>query len=89
MVLYDFLMLYNFRTSSKNADKLDDNTQIIRIYSDYKTQHWIEFGVYDYWDKAKTKSIKTFLDKMVLQREVEEIRQNYDVEVLEVYLKEV
>ena len=89
MTLYDFLMLYNFRDDSKDTSKLDDNTQIIRIYSDYKTQHWIEFGVYDYWDKAKTKSIKTFLDKMVLQREVEEIRQNYDAEVLEVYLKEV
>ena len=88
MTLYDVLMLYNFRANSKDTSKLDDNTQIIRIYSDYKTQHWIEFGVYDYWDKPKIESIKTFLDEKVLQREVAEIRQNYDVDVLEVYLRE-
>ena len=88
MTLYDFLMIYNFRDGSKDTSKLDDNTQIIRIYSDYTTQHWIEFGVYDFWDEAKIESIKTFLDKKVLQREVGAIRQNYDVDVLEVYLIE-
>ena len=84
MCLYDLLMLYNFRACSKNVD---DNSQIIRIYCAYTDQHWINFGVYDFCEKAKEETIKGFFQSEILNREVKEIRQNIDVGILEVYLK--
>ena len=92
MTLYDFLMIYNFRDGSKDTSKLDDNTQIIRIYPDDSkliSQDWIEFGVYDFSeDEIKAKTINIFLNSKILKKEVTSFRLNYDVDVVEVYLKE-
>lgn len=73
MTLREFLKLYNFREIVRDKE----NTQIIRIYTDWPTD-WFEFGVNSWkWpDESTDILIKKFINKEVLNREVVSI--NYD-----------
>lgn len=72
MSLRDFLKLYNF----KQIYSQKENTQIVRIYTEFPA-NWFEFGINDWsWDKNRDELVESYLNKKLLDREVVSI--NYD-----------
>ena len=72
MTLRDFIKLYNFR----NFHNDKQNTQIIRIYTEFP-EEWFEFGVNDWsYDDSRDKLVDKFVNKNILNQEVTSV--NYD-----------
>lgn len=92
MRLIDILEKYSFGRYNENV-KLEKNrvdTDIIRIYYDeFSETKWFEFDVYDLGVKDYTMEIinKIFNEK-ILNKEVNDIRRNNDLNIVEIFLKE-
>ena len=90
MKLLDVLMKYNFRyyrtdIPSGYEYKCED-TRIIRIYLD--ENNYIEFGICDYYsDDNKKKTIENFINKDILQKEVSNFYQDYELETFCIVLE--
>lgn len=92
MRLIDILEKYSFGRYNENV-KLEKNrvdTDIIRIYYDeFSETKWFEFGVYDLGVKDYTMEIiNKIFNKKILNKEVNDIRRNNDLNIVEIFLKE-
>ena len=91
--LKDFLDLYNFREYRTDIpveiDYKRNDTDIIRIYLDtsISTNRYIEFGIYDWSEDEYKESIyNSFLNKDILDANIESINFDYDLDVLMIWL---
>ena len=91
MKLIDILEKINFRLVNDNC-KYEHNindTDIIRIYfDDFDDSKWFEFGVID-WNANdnKIEIINEIFNKKFLNKEVNDIRSNNDLNIIEIFLK--
>lgn len=92
-----FINCFNFRTFTNGVgNKKNEDTTIIRIYLPYigsinSDKEWLEFGMYDFWDKSKDKIrlLEKILSKNVLNSYVTDIEYNDgDDIVIHIYLSD-
>ena len=96
MRLIDILMKYNFRNYrvdiSNDYEYKRNDTYTMRIYLDdniNNDSNYVEFGMYDFSsDESKKKKIKKFINEDMLQREVQCIYQDYELNIFCIMLKE-
>jgi len=90
MKLIDILKTYNFRLVDSIDGRSIENTQTIRIYPDTYDQmsYWFEFGLEDFhsYKEEGLLRFKEILNKELLNRKVQSISQNNDLNICEIYL---
>jgi len=89
MKLIDLLEKYNFRFYRDDCkyEHNRNNSDTIRIY--IAEAQWFEFGIDDWCgDFNKMDIIKKVLTKRLLNSEINDIRHNIDMSMIEIFLKE-
>lgn len=91
MKLRELIDLYNFRQyrDEIKLESLKYDTNIVRIYFDENigTNHYVEFGIYDFGeDEYKQEIYETFINKKMLERKVESIYFDYDLNTFCIHL---
>lgn len=93
MKLREFIDIYNFR-NYRDELKSENNkydTEIIRVYFDtfIGTNHYIEFGIYDFSEDTYKQGIyEKFIDKKMLERKIESMYFDYDLNTFCIHLGE-